>query len=93
MRSRVRFLDWIDAHPDRVSALYGIDTPEARKRLQSMVIWPMRYPKPIELLVFIVVAALCFICYKFALLLLSVFLCFAIKDVAKIFRSQSPGVA
>jgi hypothetical protein len=90
MRSRARLLDWMDAHPDRVSALYGINSDEVRKKLQSMVIWPMRYPKPIELLVFIVVAALCFICYKFALILLGTFLGFAIKEVAKIFRSAAP---
>jgi len=87
MRSRSRLVDWMTRHPDAISPLFGVAPADAKKNLEAMEIWPMRYPKPIQLLIFVSVAALCFVCYKFALILIGTFLLGAIKELVKIVKS------
>jgi hypothetical protein len=51
----------------------GITKADSAARLENMDFWPMRYPRPIELLAYIVFAGFCFIFYKFTVVLLGVF--------------------
>lgn len=87
-RSRARFLNWMNHHNQAVTTLYGIDPTSASTALAKMEFWPMRYPTLIQLLVCIAVAGLCFVCYKFALLLLGALLYSALNELRKIFKSN-----
>jgi hypothetical protein len=55
-------------------------------RLENMDFWPMRYPRPMELLAYIVFAAMCFVFYKFTVVLIGVF---AMRLVYVVFRALS----
>jgi hypothetical protein len=54
-----------------------------------MVIWPLKYPGPVELLSFLVVAATCFVFYRLTLVLAGVVIIVSLKRVLKIVSAGS----
>jgi len=50
----------------------SVDRADCEKRLKHMDFWPMQYPRPLELLAYVVFAAFCFIFYKFTIVLFGV---------------------
>lgn len=48
----------------------GLSRDACEARLSEMDFWPLRYPRPVELLAYVVFAGFCFFFYKFTLLLL-----------------------
>jgi hypothetical protein len=59
------------------------DNPGVIGKLDKMVLWPMLYPQPVELLGFLFLAAMCFIYYKLTLLLVGVTLAAIISKFVK----------
>lgn len=85
MRSRDRFLEWIDHQAAGMLTLYGMEKATAVESVKSMVFWPILYPKPMQLLLYVVVAAGCFVFYKLTLILGGMLLFAGIQQVIKAF--------
>ena len=68
-RSRVRLQEVIRRSEDIAQRWYGLDAAEAQSRLDKMTVWPIRYARPMELLLLIVLATACFFEYRLLLLL------------------------
>jgi hypothetical protein len=68
-RSRVRLQEAIQVNPSVARDWYGVEAAEAQARLDNMTFWPIRYAKPMELLLLIFLATACFFAYKLFLLL------------------------
>lgn len=68
-RSRVRLQEMFLKRPQLATEWYGLDLSEARKRIATMTLWPIRYARPMELLLMIVMATACFFFYKLFLIL------------------------
>jgi hypothetical protein len=58
------------------------------KNMESMVIWPLKYPRVVELLTFLVVAAVCFACYRLTLVFIGVIIAAALKKLYSILTEQ-----
>ena len=69
LRSKVRLQESIQRNPAVAQAWYKLDASEAQRRLDKMTFWPIRYAKPMELLLLIFLATACFFAYKLFLLL------------------------
>src|SRR5213075_3025880 len=61
---------------------------ETIKRLDSIVVWPLKYPRPIELLVLTALAAGCFFFYKLTLLLLGVMIARGVLVALRVLSSK-----
>lgn len=57
--------------------------PAASQKLQGMVFWPIRYPRPLQLLLLIVLASSCFIFYRLTLGLIGVIIALAVMEFYK----------
>lgn len=68
-RSRVRLQEVLLKRPEVATQWYGLDLSEAKKRTATMTVWPIRYAKPMELLLLIIMATACFFFYKLFLVL------------------------
>ena len=68
-RSRVRLQEAIEKDADVAQRWYGLNATEAQSRLDKMTLWPIRYARPMELLLLIILATVCFFKYKLFLLL------------------------
>ncbi len=68
-RSRVRLQEAIEKDADVAQRWYGLNAAEAQSRLDKMTLWPIRYARPMELLLLIILATVCFFKYKLFLLL------------------------
>ena len=64
------------------------DNPEVLLKLDRMVLWPMLYPQPVELLGFLFLAAMCFIYYKLTLVLVGVALAAVVTKFVKALQSS-----
>jgi hypothetical protein len=92
-RSRVRLQEAIQHNPDTAREWYGLDAAEAQTRLDSMIFWPIRYAKPMELLLLIFLATACFFAYKLFLILIGFILYRGLRQFAGSFEPSpsSPG--
>ena len=61
----------------------NLSAEDCKKRVAEMDFWPLRYPRPMELIAYIVFAGFCFLFYKFTFLLLGVLV---IQTVRTIYR-------
>jgi hypothetical protein len=68
----------------------GMVKADCAERLKNIDFWPMRYPRPIELLAYIVFAAFCFIFYKFTVALLGVLVMRLVYMVYKVITQSVP---
>jgi hypothetical protein len=84
-RSRAR----VEPIRSRLRARLGIAEPQFDEALGKMVIWPLKYPGPVELLSFLVVAATCFVFYRLTLVLVGMVIIAALKRVLKILSAES----
>jgi hypothetical protein len=89
LRARDRFLDWCPQHGSEVQSVYGMEPQQAAERVATIVHWPISYPGPIQLLLFVVLAAGCFVFYKLTLVLAGVILYAGFKQLVKVFTAQS----
>ncbi|MBI3861510.1 MAG: hypothetical protein HY290_06415 [Planctomycetia bacterium] len=64
---------------------------DCAKRLQTMDFWPLRYPRPMELLAYIVFAAFCFVFYKFTVVLFGVIVMRLVHVVYLTLTKNVPG--
>jgi len=58
------------------------------KALDRMAIWPLKYPGPVELLSFLVVAGTCFVFYRLTLVLVGLVIAASLKRVVKILSGK-----
>lgn len=89
-RSRVRLQEAIQKQPDLAKRWYELDASEAQHRLDKMTVWPIRYARPVELLLLIILATACFFAYKLFLLLAAFIIYQGARLFARSFR-QMPG--
>jgi hypothetical protein len=68
----------------------GLDYDECAKRLNSMVFWPVKYPRLIELIFATVLALACFLYYRLALLLVGYFIFVAARRAVQALKDSSP---
>lgn len=85
LRARDRFLDWAPAHPNEVHTLYSMTPEEVMVRMKDMAFWPIFYPGPVQLPLFVALAAGCFVFYKLTLILAGVVLYSGVRQVVKVF--------
>jgi hypothetical protein len=85
-RSREGLAEAIKQHPEIASQWYGLTPAAARKKLDAMTFWPIRYPQPAQLLLLILLAACCFFFYKLLLLLVGTILFQAVLKFARTIR-------
>jgi hypothetical protein len=64
------------------------DNPKVLEKIDKMVLWPMLYPQPVELLGFLFLAAMCFIYYKLTLVLVGVALAAVLTKFVKVLQSS-----
>ena len=88
MRAKDRFLNWAPNHNEQVQNLYNLTAGEAMARLQSMKFWPILYPAPVQLLLFVVLAAGCFVFFKLTLILVGVMLYAGVRQLTKVFSTE-----
>jgi hypothetical protein len=55
-----------------------------------MVFWPLQYPKPMQLILLIILASACFIFYRLTLAMVGVLIALAVKEFYDIFKTR-PG--
>lgn len=84
-RSRAR----VEPIRTKLRTWLGMTEPEFDAALGKMAIWPLKYPGPVELLSFLVVAATCFVFYRLTLLLIGMVIVASLKRVMKILSSSS----
>jgi hypothetical protein len=48
----------------------GLPGEEIRKRLHEMTFWPLKYPRPAELMLFLLLGGACFVYYNLTLFLI-----------------------
>jgi hypothetical protein len=68
----------------------GLTNEECAARLEDMDFYPMRYPRPMELVAYIVFAAVCFVFYKFTVVLFGVFAMRLVYVVYKTLTEKVP---
>ena len=61
-----------------------ITPQEFDQSLGMMVIWPLRYPKPVQLLFFLALAGSCFVFYRITLLLIGLIVFVSLRSVYKL---------
>jgi hypothetical protein len=55
---------------------------------KGMVFWPLRYPKPIQLILFMVLASACFVFYRLTLVIVGVIIAVSIKEFYKLLKTD-----
>jgi len=90
-RSRIRLIEAIGRDRDVAMRWYGLDAAKAHERLQKMTIWPIRYPRPVELLLLVVLATACFFFYKLLLFVLALIVLQALRYFTGSLKRQSGG--
>jgi len=88
MRAKDRLKDWAPHHEEAVQKLYGLSPQDAIGKLDEMVFWPILYPAPVQLLLFAVLAAGCFVFYKLTLVLVGVLLFSGVRQFLSAFSSK-----
>ena len=88
MRSRDQFQSLQDLSCD-VSSVTALSPDECKKRIEAMDFWPMRYPRPNQLILAAVLAMGCFVFYRLTLVLAGFVLAVALKEAIRIFERWS----
>jgi hypothetical protein len=86
LRARDRFIDWCQQHGPEVQTLYDMEHEQAAQKVAKIALWPISYPGPVQLLLFVVLAAGCFVFYK--LTLAGVILYAGFRQIVKVFTGQ-----
>ena len=87
-RSRDRFKDFVSDPGSSIKSPAGISIEECEKRLDSMAIWPLRYPKPVQLLGIAAVALGSFVFYRLTLLFVGSLFAYGLRQVYRVFSDQ-----
>ena len=90
MRSRDQFQSLQDFSCD-ISHVTHLNSEECKKRMEAMDFWPMRYPRPNQLILAAVLAMGCFVFYRLTLVLAGFVLAVALKEAVRIFEKWSGG--
>ncbi len=56
---------------------------------EGMVFWPLRYPKPVQLILLIVLASACFVFYKLTLAIVGVIVALGVKEFYRVLKRDS----
>ncbi len=56
---------------------------------EGMVFWPLRYPKPVQLILLIVLASACFVFYKLTLAIVGVIIALGVKEFYRVLKGDS----
>jgi hypothetical protein len=88
LRARDRFIDWCPQHGPEVQTLYDMQHEQAAQKVAKIALWPISYPGPVQLLLFVVLAAGCFVFYKLTLVLAGVILYAGFRQIVKVFTGQ-----
>jgi hypothetical protein len=83
-RSRVR----VEPIRSRLRMRLNITEQQFDPALDKMAIWPLKYPGPVELLSFLVVAATCFVFYRLTLVLIGPVVAASLRRVVKILSAE-----
>lgn len=83
-RSRVR----VEPLRSKLRHSLSIGEEQFDRALESMAIWPLKYPGPVELLSFLVVAGACFIFYRLTLILVGLVIAASLKKVIDILSGE-----
>jgi hypothetical protein len=78
-RSKQRFLSRLQEAPEQMAASYDMTPDQIREKVSNMVFWPIHYPKLQLLLVFVVFAGICFVCYRLTLTILLMLLIHVVR--------------
>lgn len=89
LRARDRFIDWCQHHGSEVQTLYDMGQEQASQKISKIALWPISYPGPVQLLLFVVLAAGCFVFYKLTLILAGVILYAGFRQIVKVFSVPS----
>jgi hypothetical protein len=86
-RSKVKLQEAIKNDPQLSCRWYKLEAPGAQAKLDNMIVWPIRYAEPIQLLLLILLATACFFAYKLSLLLVGAILYKGLKRFIEVFQS------
>ncbi|HSL71867.1 MAG TPA: hypothetical protein VK864_16585 [Longimicrobiales bacterium] len=71
-------------HAEESASYDGLTVAEARARVKSMVMWPVSYPRPLQLLVFMLFAILCLVFYRLGLVYMGIVFAATLTSVVKV---------
>jgi hypothetical protein len=89
IRSKEQLETVLEESPERSQQWFGMDPATAKKRLNSMVVWPLNYVKPVNMLLIVLLSFSCFIFYKLTIILLGMILAIAVRFLLKAFGSTN----
>jgi len=90
-RSRIKLQERINDNPDIAMEWYKLDAGTALERLHTMTVWPIRYPRPIGLLLLIILATVCFFYYQLLLFVLALIIAQALRYFTGSLKRYSGG--
>jgi hypothetical protein len=88
-RSKDQLESVLEQFPERSQQWHGMDSAAAKQRLDRIVVWPLNYVRPVNMLLMVLLAFSCFIFYKLMIILVGMILAAAAAFFLKAFKSPA----